>query len=466
MVVMKEKINVQYILFILVVFYILFILFSHLDSLPIKKWDEARNAMNAIEMLQKEFSLITTSHYKPDHWNTKPPLLIWIQYFSFKVFGINELSTRLISVTSAFFVFIFLAFNRKTLNYKISKIIIFGFIHFSLPIIIMSHCYKTGDYDSLLSLFMLIYSLNYFLFLKTEKNKSIILCCLFLFFAIFTKGIAGCLFIPGLFIYTILNKKLIAVLKNPYFIGGVISCTILTISYYVIRDKIDPGYLTAIFNNELGGRFLEVNENHDEKWYYYVNFLFIKGLGILVIFLPLILFIKNYPLKTIEVFSFIILLSHITILSFSQTKLYWYILPSLPFLSILITSILFKISRNNLIFLALVCIIPCYMQIQKVSKTHNSHIEKLQSANSIYLRNYDCQYDTLFVIEKDYYEHTRFYVEKNNLENDCFIDVLNNHTFTKDDVFLISKYCLEIIPENINYSILEDFENCFVATVE
>ena len=39
---------------------------------PIVLWDESRVAVNALEMSQRGFSLITTYGFKPDLWNTKP----------------------------------------------------------------------------------------------------------------------------------------------------------------------------------------------------------------------------------------------------------------------------------------------------------------------------------------------------------------------------------------------------------
>ena len=41
---------------------------------PIALWDESRLAVNALEMRQRGFSLVTTYGFAPDLWNTKPPL--------------------------------------------------------------------------------------------------------------------------------------------------------------------------------------------------------------------------------------------------------------------------------------------------------------------------------------------------------------------------------------------------------
>jgi 4-amino-4-deoxy-L-arabinose transferase-like glycosyltransferase len=56
-----------------------FPVFMHLDTLPIRIWDEARQAVNALEMWENGNFLVTHFEGSPDMWSTKPPLLIWLQ---------------------------------------------------------------------------------------------------------------------------------------------------------------------------------------------------------------------------------------------------------------------------------------------------------------------------------------------------------------------------------------------------
>ena len=48
-------------------------LFSHIETLPIRLYDEARLANNAYEMLNDGDFVVTHFDSKPDMWNTKPP---------------------------------------------------------------------------------------------------------------------------------------------------------------------------------------------------------------------------------------------------------------------------------------------------------------------------------------------------------------------------------------------------------
>ena len=71
------------------------LLFYRLGALPTEVWDESRLAENALEMAKTGLSLISTYNGIPDHWNTKPPLLIWLTSISIRVLGPNEWGVRL-----------------------------------------------------------------------------------------------------------------------------------------------------------------------------------------------------------------------------------------------------------------------------------------------------------------------------------------------------------------------------------
>ena len=53
------------------------LLVLHYSSLPLQTWDEARNANNALEIARSGHWLVPSYEGIPDHWNTKPPLMIW-----------------------------------------------------------------------------------------------------------------------------------------------------------------------------------------------------------------------------------------------------------------------------------------------------------------------------------------------------------------------------------------------------
>jgi hypothetical protein len=61
--------------------------FAHLGDVQLEFFDEARRGVSALEMSRGEApSLLTPPYYgAPDHWGTKPPLLVWCQVIWIKI---------------------------------------------------------------------------------------------------------------------------------------------------------------------------------------------------------------------------------------------------------------------------------------------------------------------------------------------------------------------------------------------
>ena len=78
-----------------------FALFFRLSSPPMQRWDEARLALNAVEMSHDHQWLVTKHDGQPDLWNTKPPLMIWLQVLSMQALGYSELAVRLPAALAA-----------------------------------------------------------------------------------------------------------------------------------------------------------------------------------------------------------------------------------------------------------------------------------------------------------------------------------------------------------------------------
>ena len=91
-----------YLLFLLFSSVALFAIFPRLGSLPLREWDESRQAASAYEMYESGNYLVATFDHKPDLWNTKPPLLLWLQVLSMKICGVGVTAVRLPSALAMF----------------------------------------------------------------------------------------------------------------------------------------------------------------------------------------------------------------------------------------------------------------------------------------------------------------------------------------------------------------------------
>jgi 4-amino-4-deoxy-L-arabinose transferase-like glycosyltransferase len=114
---MKIKPFSEVYFFALFILIISFPLFVNLGDHPIRLWDESRNAINALDMFSNGNYLVTHYEGNPEMWNTKPPLLIWLQVLFFTLIGPSELALRLPSAFAALGVCITLyLFSIKYLN--------------------------------------------------------------------------------------------------------------------------------------------------------------------------------------------------------------------------------------------------------------------------------------------------------------------------------------------------------------
>jgi hypothetical protein len=128
--------------------------------------------------------------------------------------------------------------------------------------------------------------------------------------------------------------------------------------------KVEPGYLKAIWNNELGGRYLSTLENHRHPWYFYFKH-FVRerwGLGLSAPplgLLPLALHYRSGMAKYLWITS----LGYLFVVSGAQTKLIWYDLPVFPLSAGLAALGWRTLPRGPAWVLAAVLFIPSYVYV-------------------------------------------------------------------------------------------------------
>ena len=134
------------------------ILFFNVAVPPVAMTDEARVALNALEMMSSSNPLVVTYAGDPDLWNPKPPLGVWLSALSMKLFGVNEFALRfphvLAAVATVVAVF---AFTRRVSKSSGAGVVgaaaLLGTTGY-----VETHVARTADYDSLLVLFLTLTS--------------------------------------------------------------------------------------------------------------------------------------------------------------------------------------------------------------------------------------------------------------------------------------------------------------------
>ncbi len=226
---------------VIVVVLTIIVSFIKLNKVDLSEWDESRNGVNAYEMyFNKDYVNLYYAN-KPDTWNNKPPLLIWMIVASYKVFGFNEFALRFPSAiaTVIFFIFCF----RITALYE-TRLFALGvcLILISSKGIIGHHVGRTGDFDALL-LCLLTLATYYFLkFIDFNKKPDIIFCCLFLAMAFYCKGTAVLILLPCFLIYVVYKRKFIQTIKTWSFWIGLLVFMSIVFSWFLIINYFGVHY--------------------------------------------------------------------------------------------------------------------------------------------------------------------------------------------------------------------------------
>ncbi|HLP20665.1 MAG TPA: glycosyltransferase family 39 protein, partial [Chitinophagales bacterium] len=276
--------------------------------------------------------------------------MIWCIVLCSKIFGFSEFSVRLPSTLAALALCIYLFFSLR----RVTGNDMYGFIVVAVLVTchgyIRNHVTRTGEYDSLLVLFSTVFALH--LFLATEateqkqQSKHLLLFFIFLTLAVLTKGVAPIMQAPGLGIFVILRKKLLPFLKNKFTYIGLGIFLLFGLGYYFLREIINPGYLQAVWENELGGRFIG-SQGHqgtfDFYWHEIIDWQFVEYIYLFPLALIIGLVFSESSICRLVLFAVITGLSFFLVVSTAATKLPHYDAPLFPYLAIIMASLFYFI---------------------------------------------------------------------------------------------------------------------------
>lgn len=327
--------------------FLIFFIFSHLDDHQIEFYDEARRGVSAIEMASGQHNFLVP-HYngEPDHWGTKPPLLVWLQSIFIMVFGVGELAVRLPSALASLGLLGLLTWWSKKIWGSIGPGVLGGMIMWSYGAYTQIHGGRSGDFEALLVLFLFGQLVFLYSWVTWQQRKYLFLAGLALFLAGMTKGIAGTFFLPGLGIWLLLDREGRKKLKNPALYGVMGTALVLVVGYYILREQYDPGYLQLVWENELGGRYGVAKENHAHPFLFFFTLLFQdRHFGFFFTLIPAatLVWYREEDSRRPGVLLLSVLLSFMLVISISATKLQWYAVPALPLIGMLSGGLLVRV---------------------------------------------------------------------------------------------------------------------------
>ncbi|MCB0705128.1 MAG: glycosyltransferase family 39 protein [Saprospiraceae bacterium] len=348
---MKQRIHVpEYLYLVFILLLAGFFAFYKLGMHPLAEFDESRNGVNAMEMLQHGHWL--QLHYAgvPDTWNNKPPLLIWSIIASFKFFGVNALALR---IPAALFILLSVLYSFKICTLYRSAKFAFWACLLLIPIggFIGTHTGRTADFEAPLIGFLLGSTYYYLKYLDFGNKKGIFFTALFLGLAFLSKGPAMAIFIPGLILYTVLRGKFRSVVFDWKIYAALVLVALFPILYYyeLSFQQLDGSQqLNRLVFHDVVERF--TNQNFEspqsdagylfffiflDSYFNLWNYLFylILAIGITQTIRQKIS-IKSLPKHPLLLLALCMWSTQVLFFTFAATTHRWYLAPILPFITI------------------------------------------------------------------------------------------------------------------------------------
>lgn len=395
------------------------------------------------ESLNNNFFILK---YLGNLYPDKPPFYFWIlkiidtyfpkHFFKLGILVGSIIPSYFISILSYKFLLKFI--KKEIYIEQLSFTIILGLIASPLfiggtNVLRMDMLMNLFIFSSLLIFFNMYYSF------KKINFTNLFFMYLFIFLGLFTKGVVGIIApLAGILTFLLLNKEL-KFLKKIHFIKGIIFIVfcifIWFINIYFSKDGYD--YIKLLLGQETLGRITKA-KSHIRPIYYYLKNLPLVSLPYgLIVFFPLMHYIRNIKnfkkWKELEKIFFSMSVPLFILLSFASGKLVIYLLPCLFGFTGLTVLYIFKFKiitfskiLNNLAYGLIFIIFIVSINGNYYSKhyTLKPLLTKVKNINN----------ENIYIYEFNDFKNTKYLIHKNIIElskNKNTKDLQGNYVITK-----------------------------------
>lgn len=228
-------------------------------------WDEINFAECAREMILSKDYLRMQIDFKPFY--EKPPLFIWLQVLSMKLFGINEFAARFPNAMAGVATLLSLFYiGKKIVNEKMALYWVALYVATWLP-----HFYfKSGIIDPIFNLFIfLAFYQVYALKIAAQKWRHVFLAGLFIGLAVLTKGPVAILVSALSFaVYMLLHRGAKGYHWTHLLGIAFVALSVTSIWFGVELLQNGPKFLQEFLSYQ-AGLFSQNIADHEEPWYYH-----------------------------------------------------------------------------------------------------------------------------------------------------------------------------------------------------
>lgn len=447
-------------------------LWLKVDLLPMRLWDESRNAVNAIEMYQTNNWLVRTYNFAPETYELKPPLLTWFQVGSLHLFGLNELGIRMPSVVFSIcsLILLFFLVFKMTKNYIVS--LLASVITATSAGFYAEHTGRFGDHEALLVFIIVWLFYNVYSYSSSRQTKYIYMAGASAALGILCKSIAIGMVLPGLVIFLLFDKKLFGLLRNKHTYIALLASVAPVCAYYYLRELAQPGYLDLVWHGELFPRFFNTSKDmlfKDAGFGYYFELLQDSKMEYWMWSFVLILLAPIFTKKIDRKWMFWVVTSVAFLLIISSgTKNFWYLAPVVPMLAGAVALSVYLIIRKNVlhaVWLTLPVLILTFFSYTKAYDyafyPEEKYFEWETNGISHFLKNEEhlakISSNTKVLLDDNYgYEPHKFYLHRLNIEKGIGVERTEMYHLLANDTLLIShQRVLNQLKEKYTVNILD-----------
>jgi len=275
-------------------------------------------------------------------YNTKPPLVLWLQALSLLVVPSAEWAVRLPSAFAVVGILIMIQIALKRWGYDFWTRLLVMVCFVAHEGFIRAHISRTGDLDAVMTFFVVAYSLVVLDAIHQRKWTGRHL--FFFFFAVvcsfYAKSIAGWLMLGPLLLVWLLSPIRPVLFTLRFWIGGLLTVG-TCVFYYITRELVQPGFLDLVWHSEYQRIYHNVMPWHEHgPSYYFQNFVTLK------LFTPWIYFLAGSVLYALfilkdkstkgQLLKWIILgFGYMLVITIPAVKLEWYDAPAYPFFALI-----------------------------------------------------------------------------------------------------------------------------------
>jgi 4-amino-4-deoxy-L-arabinose transferase-like glycosyltransferase len=301
------------------------VLLPLLGHKPLAVWDEGIYAEISREALSSGWLVL---HWNRQLWMEKPPLLIWVTAFFFKLFGISEFSARIGSALSGVAIVSLLhawLLKRKTaLAAWLNTLILLGTFGF------LRAC-RFGETDVLLSLGCMVALIGLAQVDRSDPRGWYLFWIGFAV-ALMTKGAASLILPVTALLFGLVQRWKSEWGSRACWIGWLLFLLLILPWHLMMFHLFGDRFWSEYFGMHVWTRATRQIEGHTSSWWYYLKVVIVSAPPFVLLYpIAIANSFRDKRWRVWAVFSIVVF----TLFTIAQTRLPHYITPVYPSLTVL-----------------------------------------------------------------------------------------------------------------------------------